>query len=216
MPTEGTPSLRESYRARVRERTIEVAYSEAVDKGWDKVRVGRVATRVGVSRALLYKEFGDKNGLGEALVLHESERFLVGVQQVLRQYDEQPADSDGAVVAEAIRASVDYTLTQAAHSPLLRAMLVPGQDPTTGPTPTEVGIGALPVLSAAPQLVELAGDTLVAWLRGRLPQLGVDELVDAMDALIRLTVSHVAQPGADPDAAARRICAVALRYLRLA
>ena len=84
MPTEGTPSLRESYRAQVRERTIEVAYSEAVDKGWDKVRVGQVATRVGVSRALLYKEFGDKHGLGEALVLHESERFLVGVQQVLR------------------------------------------------------------------------------------------------------------------------------------
>jgi AcrR family transcriptional regulator len=216
MPTEGTPSLRESYRAQVRERTIEVAYSEAVDKGWDRVRVGQVATRVGVSRALLYKEFGDKHGLGEALVLHESERFLVGVQQVLRQYDGQPADSDGAVVVDAIRASVDYTLTQAAQSPLLRAMLLPGQHPTTGPTPTEVGLGALPVLAAAPQLVELAGDTLVAWLRGRLPQLGVEELVDAMDALIRLTVSHVAQPGPDPDAAARRICAVALRYLRLA
>src|SRR5690349_11464319 len=77
MPPEGTPSFRESYRAHVRERTLEAAYAETVEKGWERVRVGQVATKVGVSRALLYKEFGDKQGLGAALVLHESERFLI-------------------------------------------------------------------------------------------------------------------------------------------
>ena len=88
MPTEGTPSLRESFRTHLRERTLEAAYAETVAKGWDKVRVGQVAENVGTSRAMVYKEFGDKQGLGEALVLHESERFLVGIQKVLADQDD--------------------------------------------------------------------------------------------------------------------------------
>ena len=131
MPTEGAPSLRESFRTHLRERTLEAAYAEAVAKGWDKVRVGQVAESVGTSRAMVYKEFGDKQGLGEALVLHESERFLVGIQKVLAE--EPAARVSPADVVGAVRASVDYTLAQAAASPLLRAMLVTHREPSVGP-----------------------------------------------------------------------------------
>lgn len=219
MPTEGAPSLRESFRAHLRERTLEAAYAETVAKGWDKVRVAQVAESVGTSRALLYKEFGDKQGLGEALVLHESERFLVGIQKVLADQDARTVDADGAAgadVAGAIRASVDYTLAQAAASPLLRAMLVTHREPAVGPGATETAAGALPLLTASKRLVDLAGDTLVTWLGSRLPDRDPAELRDGTDALVRLTVSYVALPGDDPDATGRLICEVALRYLRLA
>jgi AcrR family transcriptional regulator len=209
MPTEGTAGFRESYRAYVRERTLAVAYAAAVEKGWDKVRVGQVAAEVGVSRALLYKEFGDKQGLGEALVLRESERFLVGIQRVLAEHG-GGADAKEAV-ADAVRASVAFTLAHAAESPLLRAMLVPAHHPS----PVAETATALPLLTSAARLVELAGDTLVAMFQARLTDLSDEELRDATDAVVRLTVSHVALPGAEPQDAGRRIGEVALRYLRL-
>ncbi|QIK66851.1 TetR/AcrR family transcriptional regulator [Nocardioides sp. HDW12B] len=210
MPSKGTPSLRESFRTHLRERTLAAAYDETVAKGWDKVRVGQVAENVGTSRAMVYKEFGDKQGLGEALVLHESERFLVGIQEVLAEHEGE------ADVVGAVRASVDYTMAQAAASPLLRAMLVTHREPSVGPRVPETAAGALPLLTASKQLVDLAGDTLVAWLGSRLPDRDPVELREGADALIRLTVSYVALPGDDPAGTGRLICDVALRYLRLA
>ena len=81
-------ALRQSYRAHLRQRgTLEAAYAETVEKGWDKVRVGHIATSDwGSARMLCCKEFGDKQGLGEALVLHEAERFLAGIQNVLTHF----------------------------------------------------------------------------------------------------------------------------------
>ena len=46
----------------------------------------------------------------------------------------------------AVRASVDYTLAQAAASPLLRAMLVTHREPSVGPRVPETAAGALPLL----------------------------------------------------------------------
>ena len=47
--------------------------------------MGRVAELTGVSRPTLYKEFGDKQGLADALALGETERFVAGV---VRELDE--------------------------------------------------------------------------------------------------------------------------------
>lgn len=79
-------TVRDSYRAHLRQRTLEAPGTAAAEVGWTRVRVGQVAVDIGVSRAMIYKEFGDKRGLGEALVVHEGERFLVGIEQVLAQH----------------------------------------------------------------------------------------------------------------------------------
>lgn len=70
---------------------------------------------------MLYAEFGDKQGLGEALVLNEADRFLAGISDILGQYREDAAGG--------IQASVRYTLAEAEESPLLRAVLASPRDP---------------------------------------------------------------------------------------
>lgn len=199
--------LRESYRAHLRQRALEAAYAETVEKGWDKVRVGHIATSIGAPRAMLYKEFGDKQGLGEALVLHEAERFLAGIQNVLTQF---PADAAGG-----IQASVRYTLAEAESSPLLRAVLVSHRDPALDTAALSTPTGMLPLITTSRRLLDVASETLAAWLHEQFPELDGADVQDATDALVRLAVSHLALPGADADTTGRRISEMALRYLGL-
>lgn len=197
-----TTSLRDSFRAHLRQQALDFAFQEAVEKGWDKVRVGHIATSIGVPRAMLYTEFGDKQGLGEALVLNEADRFLAGIGDVLGQYREDAAGG--------IQASVRYTLAEAEMSPLLRAVLVPPQEPAPGSAS-----GMLPLITTSSRLLDVASHTLAAWIHEQFPELDSADVQDATDALVRLTVSHLALPGADADDTGRRITEVALRYLGL-
>lgn len=64
---------------------------------------------------MLYKELGDKQGLGDALVVREAERFLVGIQEVL--------DAHVGQAAEAIIQSIRFSLDEAEASPLRKAVL---------------------------------------------------------------------------------------------
>ena len=62
--------LRLTFRRQLREQALGAAHGLTVDKGWSQVRMGEVAALTGVSRPTLYKEFGDKQGLGEACLPH--------------------------------------------------------------------------------------------------------------------------------------------------
>lgn len=200
------PTVRESYRAHLRQRTLDAAGSTAASVGWAKLRVGQVAADIGVSRAMIYKEFGDKQGLGEALVVHEGERFLVGIDQVLAGHlDDTPGG---------IRAAVAYTLAEAERSPLLRAVLVSHGD--SSPSQAESApTGVLPLLTTSKRLLDLASGTLTAWLEVQMPQADRSDLRDASDATVRLTVSHLALPDDNAELTGRRICEVAFRFLDL-
>ena len=79
------PRFRDEFRARIRERFVDAAAEAATERGWDRVRMADVATRTGISRSTLFREFGDKNGLGRALVLREANRVLTRVAAVLRE-----------------------------------------------------------------------------------------------------------------------------------
>ena len=80
LPVMRGPSMRERFREHMRSVVLEACHDLIVERGWDRVRMGEVADRAGVSRAALYKEFGDKAALGEAVVLREASRFLEGIQ----------------------------------------------------------------------------------------------------------------------------------------
>lgn len=196
-----TETLRMSYRRHLRESALKAAYDMTVEKGWSRVRVADVAAAIGVSRPMLYKEFGDKQGLGDALVLNETERFLVGIQAVLDEHSGQ--------AAEAITESVRFTLDEAEASPLLKAVL------TASRSGAEEGTGVLPLLATSASLLELASARLVSWFNEHFPEIDHQDVIDGVDALIRLTVSHLVLPTADSAQTGRRISQVALRYLAL-
>ncbi len=192
-------SVRLSFRRHLREAAIRAARALTVEKGWERVRFGEVAGLIGVSRATLYREFGDKQGLGDALVLHEAEQFLTGIEDLLA--------SNRSALPESIRAIVRYTLDEAATSPLLKAVLT---TPGSGPR-DETGV--LPLLTTSASMLQLASERLVTAFLHHYPTIDANDVADAVDALIRLTISHLVLPASDSAETARRISEIALRYL---
>jgi AcrR family transcriptional regulator len=195
-------SLRLSFRKHLRTEALRAAHALTVEKGWERVRVSEVASLIGVARPTLYREFGDKQGLGEALLIQEAERFLVGIAEVLDVHRDSAAD--------AIRSAVRFTLDEAAASPLLKAALIsPGAENHPDST------GVLPLLTTSASMLELSSARLVAWFGEHFPHIRPDDVRDGVDALIRLTISHVVLPATDSAETGRRISQVALRYLGL-
>lgn len=191
--------LRLTFRRQVRDHALDAARTLTVDKGWARVRMGEVAALTGVSRPTLYKEFGDKQGLGEALIMSETERFLVGISATLAAH---PQDAAGGIAA-----AVEHVLAEADASPLLCAILTSARDADNELLPLLTTRSA-PVLEAATR-------TLIAWFDEHFPQLDPQDLADAVDALVRLTVSHLVLPVDDRSATVRRLTRIALRTMRL-
>ncbi|MEJ2866124.1 TetR family transcriptional regulator [Actinomycetospora sp. OC33-EN08] len=180
-------SLRVEFRRQVRERVLDTAAQLAVEHGWDRVRIGEVATASGVSRPTLYREFGTKDGVGEALVAREAERFFGGIASVL------DTNSD---VPDGVRAAVRFTLDEASGNPLLRAILTGSRSGDTS---------LLPFLTTRGDAIIAGGSGLVGdWVRRRRPETEGRVVEDAVDAVVRLTISHLVSPGLNhPDAADR-------------
>ena len=82
--------VNEAFRREVRERALEVASRLTVERGWHQVRFVEIADEVGVSRPTMYSEFGNKAGLGEALVLAETTSFLGGLVEALEASSRRP------------------------------------------------------------------------------------------------------------------------------
>ncbi|WP_127781757.1 TetR family transcriptional regulator [Rhodococcus sp. X156] len=202
-------SLRVSYRQHLRAQALAAAHALTAEKGWDRVRVSEVAAAVGTSRTTLYNEFGDKQGLGEALVLQEADRFLTGIRDAL---DAHPDD-----VRTGITAAVQHTMDQAAASPLLKAVLTSPRAATQAETVPEAHRdgGILPLLTTSISLLELASDQLVSWLTEHLPDVTDADARHGIDAVVRLTVSHLVLPAADSAETSHQVAEVAIRYFRL-
>ncbi|MFD8734009.1 TetR family transcriptional regulator [Streptomyces sp. NPDC059618] len=187
---------RVAWRRQMRERVITEARALAAENGWDRVRVADLALRAEVSRPSIYKEFGDRAGIGRALVEHETREFLVGLGAVL--------DARRGHLAPALEAAVAHALEQADVNPFVGAVL----------TATRGGTDALlPFLTSRPEPVFSSTRRLLrAWLGETVPQTDPDSRAAAADMAVRLTVSHMLLPANDPAATplhiARTVCAV--------
>ena len=191
--------LRLTFRRHVREQALRATREMTVEKGWSRVRLSEVASAIGVSRPTLYKEFGDKRGLGEALILQETERVLIGISQVL---DDHAGDA-----VRGVAAAVEFTLREAEVSPLLRALLTAARDGDNDALPL-VTTRSQPVLDAATRM-------LTTWFTEHFANLKAADVEDAAEALARLTVSHLVLPTDDRTSTARRLARIAMRCLRL-
>lgn len=164
------------------------AAAEAVLSGaeWDRVRMADVARAAGVSRQTLYYEFGSKDALAEALAMREAERYMAGAEAAMVGHEGSPG--------EAVGAAAEFTLTEAASNPLVKAVL------------TDDSGGLLPFLTTrSDALLAAARERCVTYLSGQWPDLPAERVLFVADAVNRLTLSHLVLPGGRPDSVAADI-----------
>ena len=164
------------------------AAAEAVLSGaaWDKVRMADVARAAGVSRQTLYYEFGSKDALAQALALREAARYMAGAQDALTGHEGSPG--------EAVGAATEWTLTEAAQNPLLKAVL------------TDDTSGLLPFLTTwSEALLAATREHCAAYLCAHWPDLAPELVLFVADTVNRLTLSHLVLPGGRPDQVAADI-----------
>jgi AcrR family transcriptional regulator len=167
-----------------RDSLLEAARDAVERRPWPVVRMVEVAAAAGVSRQTLYNEFGDKAGLGSALVEHQVTTFLdgfvAGLSELSGPADSQRASSDDALT-RATAWMADWLPRAVRRDRLVRATL------------TGCHTADLPPYAAQP-------GQLVAELRDRaLRVLGPgaatdEEVAGRCETAIRLAVSHIVAP----------------------
>ena len=190
--------LRDAFRRQVRARVLDETRRLVLDLGWESVRMADVASAAGLSRPTLYAQFGDRRGLGEALVLRELDAFLTGVRAAL---DGRSGDPEGA-----LRDAVRLALDEGRRNPLLRTVL----------TSARAGhAGLLPMLTTDAAGVLAAVLAVVRdWAAREVPGATPDAVDAAGDVLARLTVSHLVSPSGEPvEVVAERLARVAAALL---
>ena len=182
----------------MRERVIDAAITLTTEDGWAQVTMARLADAVGVSRQTVYNEVGSKPRLAEAMILHELERFL-GLVTVA--FDAHPSD-----LVAAIRDASRSVLEASHDNPLLRAIVS-----ATHGADTEL----LPLLTThAGALLSTAKLVLVERVAPYDVDLSPTELDVAIDAVVRVVLSHVMQPSASPRRTGDDVAWIAARVLR--
>jgi AcrR family transcriptional regulator len=181
-----------------RERIVAEAVAMATGTGWADVTMAKLADRVGVSRQTVYNEVGGKEQLAEAMILGELERFL---SLVTEAFDAHAGDLLGA-----IRQACTGVLTLAQDNLLLKAVVS-----ATHGADTEL----LPLLTTHSESLLSAAKVVVRdrVLDYELP-MSDDRLDAAIDAVVRVVLSHVMQPSGSPEETAEDIAWIAGRVLR--
>ncbi len=189
----------------VRERLLASAAEITCEAGWSAVTMGKVATRAGLSRQTVYNELGTKPALGQAMVLRELARFLAIVEHELDSHDD---------LVDAIRSAAEAILVMARDNPLLHALLASAHSVSRGNEPAS-NTELLPFLTTDAQPLIEAATAVIDARVARFPELDLEEheRAVAIDAIVRLVLSHVMQPGATPSATAADLAWIVGRVL---
>lgn len=186
--------------ATLRDRIIGAATDLTTTEGWAAVTMVRLADIVGVSRQTVYNEIGTKTALAEAMVLAELARFLENVD---RAFMAHPDD-----LVAAVRAAVAGVLEFAEGNPLLHAIVS-----ATHGADTEL----LPLLTTHTGALM---DTAKLVVREHMATYDVpvteEQLEIAVDAMVRVVLSHVTQPSGSPEETADGMAWMAARILGVA
>lgn len=158
-----------------RERILRAARAAAQD--WNSLTMGALAQRVGVSRQTVYNEFGSKAGVADALVAREVAAFLLEVNAQI---------AAGETPADAATRACDAVFEMAAANPVVRAAIT-----AAGGRPSPL----LPLFTSA-SLIDAVVARADTALRARF---GAPVPRPALDALVRLVISHIVSPGGPPD-----------------
>jgi AcrR family transcriptional regulator len=182
--------------ASARENLLATARDVVVAGDWERMPLAELAARAKVSRQTLYKEFGSKDGLAQALSAFETELFMVELATVIEAYPDDPVAGT--------RAAVEYTLRTGADDPLLKSILSSARGPSD----------LLPMFTTrAEPLFAAARQLLTSYLTGHWPHLSTRDVSLVADSAIRLTVSHLVLPLAPIDRTADDLATLVQRLL---
>lgn len=188
-------------RARLRELALDAAREVVLDRGWAAVRMGAIATAIGISRQSLHAEFGTKDDLGNALVMRETAEFFEGMQNLLAEH---PGDLAGGVDAAA-----QYMLSAAQDNPLLQTIL------TLAPAhPGDVSLLSLLTIRGEP-LIGRAEEILGGWVSEQWPEADPGDVRLTVESVVRLGLSNILTPTRAVADVARDLALLACRCLRL-
>ena len=186
-----------SARLSHRDRLLTAAARFTAEHGWGALTMAKLADLVGVSRQTVYNEIGGKPQLAEAMVLRELELFLDLVDSA---FQDNPDDLVHAIETAAFR-----VLDLARTDPLLHAILSSSQGADSELLPL-LTTNSEPLLGAAGQMIR----EHVSSYDVPLEEHRVEVLIDMV---VRLVLSHVMQPTAQPAQTAETIAWIAERVL---
>lgn len=182
-------------RELLRDTLLDAAREELRRRSWSEVTMADVARAAGLSRQTLYKEFGSRDEFARAFVMRETDRFLVAVEQALRERCDDPQ--------AAIRAAFEVFLAAAGEHPLVRSILFEG---------AENGLLAL-VTTRGEKIVGHATERLAGILASCWPELAPRNGRPLAECLVRLGISYATLPAASVDEAASAVSALLAPYL---
>jgi AcrR family transcriptional regulator len=117
-------------RAAVIDRILTVTGEEAQRVGPDRVRMGEVATRAGISRASLYRYFANKDELIQAYTMRELDHVFARIDEAMEPFDSFD-ERLGAAFAFAIPAMREHpvfvALVGIAERQIMRVTLQSGE-----------------------------------------------------------------------------------------
>ena len=180
-----------------RDRLLSAAARLTAEHGWGALTMAKLADLIGVSRQTVYNEIGGKPQLAEAMVLRELELFLDLVDSA---FQDNPEDLVRAIETAAFR-----VLDLARTDPLLHAILSSSQGASSELLPL-LTTNSEPLLGAAGEMIRAHVETYDV----QLEEHRIDALIDMV---VRLVLSHVMQPAAQPGQTAETIAWIAERVL---
>ncbi|MEV1287341.1 TetR family transcriptional regulator [Micromonospora sp. NPDC049679] len=192
-----TPRYRDAARQQLRDAIVDATRELTINAGWDAVRMGDVAARVGVSRQTVYNEFGNKSGLADALAQREVDRFLTGVGAALTAH--------GPDVRAGAYAAILRVLREASDNPLLKTILTSARGPADP---------LLPYLTTRSELVLRAATAVLRdWAAVAVPEASGESFTFAAETVVRLVVSHIVLPLAPVEQTAANLADLAAHLL---
>jgi AcrR family transcriptional regulator len=182
--------VRDQRTSSLRERLLDAAKRLIEQSGWASVTMAKLAAAVGVSRQTVHTEVGTKHSLAESLVLRELDEFLGFVRERLA------AEND---LVEGVRSACQGILEQAETNLLLRTVLgsIRSETDTDDELLKLLTIESGMIVDAAVQVVRDSVEESYADL-----PFSESELTMAVEAIVRLVLSHVVRPSKAPTEAA--------------
>jgi AcrR family transcriptional regulator len=182
-------------RELLRSSLLDAALAQLEENAWARVAMADIAASAGVSRQTLYKEFGSRGSLMQALVLREVDRFIDPVAESIAEHAEDPS--------AAITAALEVFLAAAASHPLVQRVLASeGTDEFLRLFTTR----GSPVLRRAVE--RLAQILLEGW-----PQVDRAEVDPFAECMVRLAISLAALPDSSSGLSAEAISSLFTPYI---